>query len=64
MCINKDGHIIIDETLKAGGRGAYICKDEKCLQKAVKRKALEHNFKIRISKEEYSRIGINGENDR
>lgn len=58
LYINDEGTIIADKTFKSGGRGAYICKNEACFQKAIKRKALDHSFKMRIPKEEYERILI------
>lgn len=56
LCKCDDGHIVIDTSFKTGGRGAYICKDEVCLQKAFKRKALERSFKMRVSEEDYDRL--------
>ncbi len=37
---NKEQEVFIDETGKANGRGAYVCKDIKCLNKAIKTKAI------------------------
>lgn len=33
--------VVIDETGKKAGRGAYICPQVSCLEKAIKSKALE-----------------------
>ena len=38
------------------GRGAYICKDEKCLELAIKKNGLERSFKGSISKEIYDAL--------
>ena len=46
-----EGEIKIDGTGKMSGRGAYICRDLGCLQKAVKSKGLERSLKIAISDE-------------
>lgn len=46
-----DGEIKIDGTGKMSGRGAYICRDLACLQKAVKSKGLERSLKVSISDE-------------
>lgn len=46
-----DGEIKIDGTGKMSGRGAYICRDLACLQKAVKSKGLERSLKVAISDE-------------
>ena len=34
----NDGKIFIDKTGKANGRGAYICNNIECLEKAIKSK--------------------------
>ena len=51
-----DGEVIIDTTGKANGRGAYLCKDEACLARAVKTKALERSLKSPISPEVFERL--------
>lgn len=50
---NKDGKISIDKTGKASGRGAYICDNKECLEKAIKAKRLEKTFEMKISEEIY-----------
>ena len=45
---NKDGNISIDKTGKANGRGAYICNNVECLEKAIKSKRLEKTFEEKI----------------
>ena len=51
-----DGEVIIDTTGKANGRGAYLCKNEACLARAVKTKALERSLKSPISPEVFERL--------
>lgn len=53
---SKDGIIEIDLTGKKNGRGAYICKDEECLNKVIKSKRLERVFEKEISSELYESI--------
>lgn len=53
---NKDGEIFLDPTSKANGRGAYICRDMECLEKAIKTKALNRAFKTEISNEVYEKL--------
>lgn len=48
--------ISVDLTDKAPGRGAYVCKNEECLNKLVKTKALNRAFKCEIPQEVYERI--------
>lgn len=42
----KEGEVFLDPTGKANGRGAYICKDVECLNRAIKTKALNKAFKM------------------
>lgn len=53
---NKENEISIDKTGKMNGRGAYICDDIKCLEKAIKTKRLERVFEIKISDEVYENL--------
>lgn len=46
-----DQPIRIDETGKAQGRGAYICRKQACIEKVVIGSGLERSFKMRISSE-------------
>lgn len=44
-----EGEIKIDSSGKMSGRGAYVCKDVQCLQKAIKSKGLEKSLKVSIN---------------
>lgn len=50
---SAEGEISIDTKGKKPGRGAYICNDRECLKKAIKTKALERAFDIKIPEEIY-----------
>lgn len=51
-----DGEVCIDATGKKSGRGAYICKKEACLKKAVKAKRLQNNLEVEISEQLLSEL--------
>ena len=51
----EDG-IVIDETGRKNGRGAYICPSMDCFRKAVKEKGLERSLKMAIPKEVYETL--------
>jgi predicted RNA-binding protein YlxR (DUF448 family) len=53
---SKEGEVSIDLTGKKPGRGAYICKSEECLTKAVKTSRLQKNLEVKISDEIYNRL--------
>jgi len=53
---NKDDIINVDETGKQSGRGAYICYDMNCLEKAQKGKRLDKVLEIKIEDEIYEQM--------
>lgn len=53
---NNEDQFSLDFTGKKPGRGAYICKDIECLNKAEKTKGLERSFKMAVSKEIYDNL--------
>ena len=53
---NKDNIINVDETGKQSGRGAYICYDIECIEKAKKSKKLDKALDIKINDEIYDQI--------
>lgn len=53
---NKEGQIFIDRKGKANGRGAYICDNIECLQKAIKTKRLERTFETNIDAKLYEEL--------
>lgn len=52
----NDGKIFVDTTGKASGRGAYICNNIECLERAIKSKRLEKNFETKIDNEIYESL--------
>lgn len=53
---SSDGEVSVDLTGKKSGRGAYICKDAACLEKAFKTRRLSRNLDIPISDEIYEKL--------
>ena len=51
-----DGSVSIDEKGKAPGRGAYLCHNVQCLEKAYKAKLLERNLETAISEEVFETL--------
>lgn len=51
-----DGSVMIDVTGKKSGRGAYICKDQNCLKKALKSKRIDKTLECTVPEELYSEI--------
>lgn len=53
---SPEGIVSIDHKGKAPGRGAYICKSEACLTRAVKQKQLERALETRIDDSVFERL--------
>src|SRR4030042_1719542 len=50
------GDVEIDISGKREGRGAYLCRDRACWEKALKGKQLEHALKGSITREDLDRL--------
>lgn len=53
---NNNNEIKVDEKGKEPGRGAYICYNTECLEKAKKSKKIERNLEHKIEDETYKEI--------
>ena len=53
---DKDGNVSMDLTGKKAGRGAYLCPNPECLEKAQKARRLERAFSQQISEELYQNL--------
>ena len=53
---SPEGVVSIDPTGRKPGRGAYLCKNEACLAKAAKTKALSKTFSVPVPEEIYEAI--------
>lgn len=51
-----DGKVIVDDTLKANGRGAYLKKDKDVIEKARKSKVLERHLETSIDDSIYDEL--------
>ena len=51
-----EDEISLDLTGKKNGRGAYLCIQQECLEKARKNKGLERSFKMAIPAEVYESL--------
>lgn len=52
------GEIKLDMQGKMPGRGAYLCKEENCLKKTIKSRALERGFSCAIPPEIYEQLTL------
>lgn len=51
-----DGHVEVDPTGKANGRGAYVCADSDCFEMARKRRRLDSALRVSLKDDDYNRL--------
>ena len=58
-----EGNVVVDETMKANGRGAYLKKDKDVILTAKKTKALDRQLEVEVKSEIYDELLRLLEND-
>ena len=58
-----EGEILLDFTGKKSGRGAYICRDVKCLRRARKSRRIENSLQVSIPEQVYDNMERELENE-
>ena len=53
---NKEMGIVIDESGKLNGRGAYICKNKECIKEVKKDNKLNRVFKQKVDEKIYEEL--------
>ena len=48
---SPDGVVSLDPVGKKPGRGAYVCRNEACLKRAIKQKQLERQLEVQLTEE-------------
>ncbi|HOT93516.1 MAG TPA: YlxR family protein [Anaerolineae bacterium] len=51
-----EGGVVVDETGKQKGRGAYLCRQRTCWALALKRGALNHALRVTLTAEEVAAL--------
>ncbi len=51
-----EGEIVLDDTGRKNGRGAYLCRGTSCFAKARKTKAIERSLGVGVSEEVYEEL--------
>jgi predicted RNA-binding protein YlxR (DUF448 family) len=60
---SPEGEISLDFTGKKSGRGAYICRDVKCLRRARKSRRIENSLQVSIPEQVYDNMERELENE-
>lgn len=58
IVLRDDGTVQADRTGRAPGRGAYLCDDQACLQKAVKKKSFARAFRTQVPQEAFDQLNL------
>ena len=51
-----EGEICVDVSGKLNGRGAYMCRSEECLKRAMKTKAIDRSLGVAVSAEIFEEL--------
>nr|WP_300004570.1 YlxR family protein [Tissierella sp.] len=58
-----ENELLIDLTGKINGRGAYICNNKNCFERAMKSNRISRNLEVKIPKEKIQELEENIQND-
>lgn len=53
-----EGDVVIDQTGKVNGRGAYLSKDIEVVRQAEKKRTLDHHLKVKTSDDLYEQLKV------
>ena len=53
-----DGAYAIDRTGHTDGRGAYLCRNAECLEKAIRKRSLNRSFRTAVPGEIYEELRV------
>lgn len=48
----EEGRVVVDETGKRNGRGAYLCRQQECWEKALARQQLERALRVTLTEKD------------
>lgn len=53
---SPDGDVRLDASGKAAGRGAYVCQEAACFEKASKKRVFDGKLRTRLSADQYDSL--------
>lgn len=56
VVMNKNGEVLVETTKKLDGRGAYVCKNQECLNLCKKKRILNRVFKKEVPENVYEEL--------
>ena len=51
-----EGHVVVDASGKANGRGTYLCADPDCFEKARTRRRFDSSLRVKLHDDDYARL--------
>lgn len=51
-----DAQVLCDPSGRKAGRGAYLCQDKACFEKARKKRLFDARLKCKVSEQDYARL--------
>ena len=51
-----EGHVEVDPSGKANGRGAYLCANPDCFEKARTRRRFDSALRVKLQDDDYARL--------
>ncbi len=51
-----EGQVVVDPTGRMDGRGAYLCEDPSCWQRALKANAIGHALRVELDDDAIARL--------
>ncbi len=58
-----NGEYLLDTRHKLGGRGAYVCKTQECIDKTIKKRMLNRAYKSNLPDNIYKELEDYGKNN-
>lgn len=55
---SPEGDVSFDAGGKKPGRGAYLCYDEECFEKAASKRLLDSKLRVKLEPEDYERLRV------
>lgn len=51
-----EGHVEVDPTGRANGRGAYLCAQPDCFENARRRRRIDSALRVKLQDDDYARL--------
>lgn len=56
--VKTENGVVIDESQKMNGRGAYVCKNEVCVKKVIKTRMFDRALSVKVDDDVYEALPV------